>query len=86
VTHRSAAEAPLGGRHQEPVLLRAVTTHSRAHWASLDGLYAHFQTPQFIGFFRALGEVIAEPPAGTVSEVSSTKALDEAFAAAGIGG
>jgi quinol monooxygenase YgiN len=55
-------------------------------WASLDGLYAHFHTPHFTEFFAALGEVIAEPPAGTVSEVSSTKTLDEAFAAAGIGG
>jgi quinol monooxygenase YgiN len=55
-------------------------------WASLDGLYAHFHTPHFNEFFGALGDVIAEPPTGTVSEVSSTKTLDEAFAAAGIGG
>jgi quinol monooxygenase YgiN len=55
-------------------------------WASLDGLYAHFHTPHFTAFFGALGEVIAEPPAGSVSETSSTKTLDDAFAAAGIGG
>jgi quinol monooxygenase YgiN len=55
-------------------------------WTSLDGLYAHFHTPHFTEFFAALGEVIAEPPVGTVSEVSSTITLNEAFAAAGIGG
>jgi hypothetical protein len=53
---------------------------------NLDGLYAHFHTPHFTEFFAALGAVIAEPPAGTVSEVSSVKTLDEALAAAGIGG
>ena len=55
-------------------------------WASLDGLYAHFHTPHFTEFFGALGEVIAEPPTGIVSETSSTKTLNDAFAAAGIGG
>ena len=55
-------------------------------WASLDGLYAHFHTPHFTEFLGALGDVIAEPPTGTVSEASSMKTLDEAFAAAGIGG
>jgi quinol monooxygenase YgiN len=55
-------------------------------WATLDGLYAHFHTPHFTEFFGALGEVIAEPPTGTVSEASTTKTLDDAFAAAGIGG
>jgi quinol monooxygenase YgiN len=55
-------------------------------WTSLDALYAHFHTPHFTEFFAGIGEVLAEPPTGTVSEVSSTKTLDEAFAAAGIGG
>jgi quinol monooxygenase YgiN len=55
-------------------------------WASLDGLYAHFNSPHFTEFFAGLGEVLAEPPAGSVSEVSSTRTLDEALAAAGIGG
>jgi quinol monooxygenase YgiN len=55
-------------------------------WTSLDGLYAHFHTPHFTEFFGALGDVIAGPPMGIVSEVSSTRTLDEAFAAAGIGG
>ncbi|HEY3828040.1 MAG TPA: putative quinol monooxygenase [Solirubrobacteraceae bacterium] len=55
-------------------------------WTSLDGLYAHFHTPHFTEFFGALGDVIAEPPTGTVSEVSSTKTLNDTFAAAGIGG
>jgi quinol monooxygenase YgiN len=55
-------------------------------WASLDGLYAHFHTPHFTAFFAALGDVIAGPPVGTVYETSSTKTLDDAFAAAGIGG
>ena len=55
-------------------------------WASLDGLYAHFHTPHFTEFFGALGEVLAAAPTGTVSDVSSTRTLDEALAAAGIGG
>jgi quinol monooxygenase YgiN len=55
-------------------------------WTSLDGLYAHFHTPHFTEFFGALGDVIAAPPTGTVSETSSTKTLNDAFAAAGIGG
>jgi quinol monooxygenase YgiN len=55
-------------------------------WTSLDGLYAHFHTPHFTEFFGALAEVLAEAPAGSISEVSSTQTLDEAFAAAGIGG
>jgi len=54
-------------------------------WASLDGLYAHFHTRHFTEFFASIGEVIAEPPVGTVFEVASTMTLDEAFAAAGIG-
>jgi hypothetical protein len=37
-------------------------------------------------FMASLGEVLAEPPVGTIYEVSSTKTLDEAFAEAGIGG
>jgi hypothetical protein len=49
-------------------------------------IYAHFHTPHFTEFFGALGTVIAEPPVGTVSEASSTTTLDDAFAAAGIGG
>jgi quinol monooxygenase YgiN len=75
---------------QSYVIYEAVETPNTfifvEEWASLDGLYAHFHTPHFTEFFAALGEVIAGPPAGTVSEVSSTKTLDEAFAAAGIGG
>ena len=55
-------------------------------WTTLDCLYAHFHTPHFTEFFAALGEVLAGPPAGSVSEVSSTQTLDEAFAAAGIAG
>lgn len=75
---------------QSYVIYEAVETPNTfifvEQWASLDGLYAHFHTPHFTEFIAALGEVIAEPPVGTVSEVSSTKTLDEAFAAAGIGG
>jgi quinol monooxygenase YgiN len=54
-------------------------------WASIDGLYAHFHSPHFTDFFAGLGEVLAEPPGGTVSEVSSSKTLGEALAEAGIG-
>ena len=53
-------------------------------WASLDGLYAHFQTPHFTEFFAALGEVLAGVPVGSVHEVASTQTLVEALAAAGI--
>ncbi len=53
-------------------------------WTSLDGLYAHFHTPHFTEFFAGLGEVLAAPPTGSISEVSETQTLDEAFAAAGI--
>lgn len=55
-------------------------------WASLDGLHAHFHTPHFTEFFAGLGDLLAGPPTGTVSEVSSTQTLDEALASAGIGG
>jgi quinol monooxygenase YgiN len=55
-------------------------------WTSLEGLYAHFHTAHFTEFFGALAEVIAAPPVGTVSETSTTKTLDDALAAAGIGG
>jgi quinol monooxygenase YgiN len=55
-------------------------------WANLDGVYAHFQTPHFTEFFAGLGDVLAEPPEGTISEVSSTITLNEGLAAAGIGG
>jgi quinol monooxygenase YgiN len=75
---------------QSYVIYEAVETPNTfifvEEWASLDGLYAHFHTPHFTEFFAALGEVIAGPPVGTVSEVSSTRTLDDAFAAAGIGG
>jgi quinol monooxygenase YgiN len=55
-------------------------------WASVEGLHAHFHSPHFTEFFAGLGEVLAAPPEGTVSEVSSTTTLDESLAAAGIGG
>ena len=55
-------------------------------WASLDGLHAHFHTPHFTEFFAALGEVLAGPPVGSVSEVSSTQTLDDSLGAAGIAG
>jgi quinol monooxygenase YgiN len=54
-------------------------------WASLDDLYAHFHTPHFTQFFAGLGELLAAPPAGSISEVSSTQTLDESLAGAGIG-
>lgn len=67
-------------------LLDAVTPPSRAEDACQSGLYAHFHAPHFTEFFAGLGEVLAEPPAGEISEVPSTITLDEALAAAGIGG
>jgi quinol monooxygenase YgiN len=56
------------------------------HWTSLEGLYGHFHTPHFGEFMGGLGDVLAEPPRGDVSETSSTQTLDEAFAAAGLTG
>jgi quinol monooxygenase YgiN len=55
-------------------------------WASLDGLYAHFQTPHFAAFFAGLPEVLAEPPVGSISEVSAAITLDAGLAHVGIGG
>ncbi|MBV9196096.1 MAG: antibiotic biosynthesis monooxygenase [Solirubrobacterales bacterium] len=55
-------------------------------WTSLDGLYAHFHTSHFAEFFAGLGELLAEPPVGSVYEVASSQTLEQAFAAAGISG
>ncbi len=86
VTPPSRAEAAC----QSYVLYEAVETPNTfifvEEWTSLDGLYAHFHTPHFTEFFAGLGDVIAEPPTGSVSEVSSSQTLEEAFAAAGITG
>jgi quinol monooxygenase YgiN len=74
-----------GDACQSYVIYEAVETPNTfifvEEWASLDGLYAHFHTPHFTEFFGALGELIAAPPVGTVSEVSSTRTLNDAFAA-----
>ena len=53
-------------------------------WETLDGLYHHFRTPHFTAFFRALPEVLAGPPDGSVYEVASTLTLNEALAAGGV--
>ena len=86
VTPPSRAESAC----QSYVLYEAIETPNKfifvEEWASLDGLYAHFKSPHFTEFFAGLGEVLAEPPAGTVSEVSSTITLDQALLGAGIGG
>jgi quinol monooxygenase YgiN len=75
---------------QSYILYEAIETPNTflfvEEWASLDGLCAHFHTPHFTELFAALGDVLAGPPVGSVSEVSSTQTLDEAFAAAGIAG
>ena len=55
-------------------------------WENLDGLYRHLQTPHFTEFFRALPEVLAGPPEGSVYEVASTLTLNDALAAAGVPG
>ncbi len=54
-------------------------------WASIEGLNAHFHSPAFGAFMAGLGEVLAGPPSGAVSTVSSTQTLDAAMAAAGLG-
>jgi quinol monooxygenase YgiN len=75
---------------QSYVLYEAVETPNTfifvEEWADLAGLYAHFHTPHFTEFMAGMGDVLAGPPTGSVGEVSSTQTLDEAFAAAGIGG
>jgi quinol monooxygenase YgiN len=75
---------------QSYILYEAIETPNAfifvEEWSSLDGLYAHFHTPHFTEFMAGLGEVLAAPPAGSISEASSTQTLDEAFAAAGITG
>ena len=75
---------------QSYVLYEAIETPNTfifvEEWANLDGLYEHFHTPHFTEFIAGLAEVLAEPPTGTVSEVSSTITLDEALVAAGTGG
>ena len=75
---------------QSYVLYEAVDTPNTfifvEEWASLDGLYAHFHSAHFGEFFAGLGEVLAEPPAGHVAEVASTRTLDEALASAGVTG
>ena len=53
-------------------------------WENLDGLYRHYQTPHFAEFFGALPEVLAGPPEGSVHEVASTLALNDALAAGGV--
>jgi len=55
-----------------------------AEWTSPEALYAHFRTPWFADMFAALGDVLAEPATGSVSDVSSTITLAEAQTAAGI--
>ncbi len=55
-------------------------------WSSLEGLYAHFHTPHFAKFFAALGEVLAGPPSGFVSDEGTTQTLDEALKAGGATG
>ena len=84
LTPRSRAEDAC----QSYVIYEAIETPNTfifvEEWTSLDGLYAHFHTPHFTEFFAALGEVLAGPPTGSISEASSTQTLDEAFVAAGI--
>jgi quinol monooxygenase YgiN len=86
VTPPSRAEAACQGYDLYEAIETPNTFIFVEEWTSLDGLYAHFQTPHFAEFFAALGEVLAEPPEGTVSEVTSTIKLADALAAAGIGG
>jgi quinol monooxygenase YgiN len=75
---------------QSYVLYEAIDTPNTfvfvEQWTSLDGLYAHFHTPHFQEFMAGLGEVLAEPPRGDVSEAASIQTLDEAFAAGGVTG
>ena len=55
-------------------------------WASMEALIEHFHSPGFAAFGAGLAEVLAAPPTGAVSEFSSSMSLDEAMAAAGLGG
>jgi len=75
---------------QSYVLYEAVETPNTflfvEEWPSRHGLYAHFHSPHFTEFFSALGDVLTRAPIGTVSEIDSTRTLDDALAEAGIGG
>jgi quinol monooxygenase YgiN len=56
------------------------------HWNSLEAKYANFRNPEFAKMMAALSDVLAGPPDVSISEVASTQTLDEALAAAGVGG
>jgi quinol monooxygenase YgiN len=53
-------------------------------WETLEDFYAHNNTPHVTEFFSGLAAVVAQPPEGTISELSSTIPLTEALESAGI--
>lgn len=55
-------------------------------WASLEAQYNHFRTPEFGKMMGALGNILAGPPEVSIHDVASTMTLEEALAAAGVGG
>jgi quinol monooxygenase YgiN len=55
-------------------------------WTSMEAQYDHFRKPEFQALLASVGDVVAAPPEVTIHEVASTQTLDEALAAAGVGG
>jgi quinol monooxygenase YgiN len=55
-------------------------------WTNIDAQYEHFRNPEFGKLMGSLEEVLAGPPEVSIHEVASTQTLDEALAAAGVGG
>ena len=55
-------------------------------WTSMETQYAHFRNPRFGELMGRLGDVLASPPDVSIHQVASTQTLDEALAAAGVGG
>jgi quinol monooxygenase YgiN len=77
VTPPSRAEDACGSY----ALYEAIETTQHLHVhrgvGPVDGLHGHFHPPHFTEFFAALGDLLAAPPTGSISEVGSTQTLDE---------
>jgi quinol monooxygenase YgiN len=55
-------------------------------WRDLEAQYDHFRRPEFSELMGSLDDVLAGPPEISIHEVASTLTLEEALAAAGVGG
>ena len=55
-------------------------------WASEEAHYDHFRQAQFGELMGVLPDLLAGPPEVSIYDIAATRTLDEALAAAGIGG